>query len=259
MPKISGAKLKAVEVPLPPLDEQRRIAAILDKADAVRRKRREAIALTEDLLRSTFLDMFGDPVTNPKGWETEPLKGFCTITTGNTPSRAESKNYGQFIEWVKTDNISEESVTVAPASESLSELGFRRSRHVEAGAVLMACIAGSLSSIGKVAIADRPVAFNQQINALTPTQERVTTEFLYVLLKFGQRRVQDISTGGMKGLVSKGRLSTLRLMLPPMARQRSFTPVFEQYRSLRRKLGAAEAAEFDLFHSLVQRAFRGDL
>jgi type I restriction enzyme S subunit len=65
--------LKRIYVPLPPLAEQRRIAAILDKADALRRKRQEAIALTEQLLRSTFLEMFGDPVTNPKRWPTRPV------------------------------------------------------------------------------------------------------------------------------------------------------------------------------------------
>ena len=57
----------AIEIPLPPLEEQKRIAAILDKADAVRRKRQQAIELADQFLRSVFLDMFGDPVTNPKG------------------------------------------------------------------------------------------------------------------------------------------------------------------------------------------------
>jgi type I restriction enzyme S subunit len=60
--------LERLSLLLPPLDAQHRIAAILDKADAIRRKRQEAIALTEQLLRSTFLEMFGDPVTNPKRW-----------------------------------------------------------------------------------------------------------------------------------------------------------------------------------------------
>ncbi|MDE5114747.1 MAG: restriction endonuclease subunit S [Trichodesmium sp. St15_bin1_1] len=61
--------IKKLKIPLPPIDEQRRIAAILDQADAIRRKRQQAIALTDELLRSTFLEMFGDPVINPKGWE----------------------------------------------------------------------------------------------------------------------------------------------------------------------------------------------
>ena len=60
-------KLKRLQIPLPPLDEQKRIAGILDAADALRAKRREALAQLDTLLQSTFLDMFGDPVTNPWG------------------------------------------------------------------------------------------------------------------------------------------------------------------------------------------------
>jgi type I restriction enzyme S subunit len=68
--RIPKAFLAELDIPLPPLPEQRRIAAILDKADALRAKRREAIAKLDHLLQSVFLDMFGDPVTNPKGWPT---------------------------------------------------------------------------------------------------------------------------------------------------------------------------------------------
>ncbi|NJO98470.1 MAG: hypothetical protein HC764_22760, partial [Pleurocapsa sp. CRU_1_2] len=76
--------LKRVKIPLPPLEEQKRIAAILDKADAIRRSRKEAIRLTEELLRSTFLDMFGDPVTNPKGWNLGKLSDVCKKISDGT-------------------------------------------------------------------------------------------------------------------------------------------------------------------------------
>ncbi len=65
--------LKSIKIPLPPLEEQKRIAAILDKADGIRRKRQQAIAMADEFLRSVFLDLFGDPVTNPKGWEVKRL------------------------------------------------------------------------------------------------------------------------------------------------------------------------------------------
>ena len=74
--------LKEVEIPLPPLEEQKRIAAILDKADALRRKRQQVIDLTDQLLRSVFLDMFGDPVTNPKGFEVNPFSECIKGITG---------------------------------------------------------------------------------------------------------------------------------------------------------------------------------
>jgi len=79
------SEIKKCKIPLPPLEEQRRIAAILDKADGVRRKRKEAIRLTEELLRSTFLEMFGDPVTNPKGWEIVKLGRKITNMVGTHP------------------------------------------------------------------------------------------------------------------------------------------------------------------------------
>ena len=66
-PAVSNAK-EGSKIPLPPLAEQKRIAGILDAADALRAKRREALAQLDTLLQSTFLDMFGDPVTNPMGW-----------------------------------------------------------------------------------------------------------------------------------------------------------------------------------------------
>ncbi|POC15472.1 type I restriction endonuclease subunit R, partial [Vibrio vulnificus] len=72
MPIVNKTTFSELEIPLPPLEEQKRIAAILDKADAIRQKRKQAIALADEFLRSVFLEMFGDPVSNPKGWE-EPI------------------------------------------------------------------------------------------------------------------------------------------------------------------------------------------
>jgi type I restriction enzyme S subunit len=77
--RISRGNLAKLEVPLPPLAEQKRIAAILDKADAIRRKRQQAIQLADDFLRAVFLDMFGDPLTNPKEWRAVKLGDICDV------------------------------------------------------------------------------------------------------------------------------------------------------------------------------------
>ncbi|MCH4540870.1 restriction endonuclease subunit S [Ochrobactrum sp. A-1] len=72
-----------LEIPLPPLDEQKRIAAILDKADQLRQKRRQAIALLDSLTQSIFLEMFGDPVSNPKGLKKKPLGELIKVSSGD--------------------------------------------------------------------------------------------------------------------------------------------------------------------------------
>lgn len=88
--------LTDAEIPLPLLPEQKRIAAILDKADAIRRKRQQAIQLADDFLRAVFLDMFGDPVTNPKGWEVKPLGDVLKLSSGNGLSAKEMDSSGSY-------------------------------------------------------------------------------------------------------------------------------------------------------------------
>lgn len=84
--------LKPLDVFLPPLNEQKRIAVILDKADSLRRKRQQAIQLADQFLRSVFLDMFGDPVTNPKGWSVEKWADILKITNGKNQRMVESED-----------------------------------------------------------------------------------------------------------------------------------------------------------------------
>ena len=96
---------ESLSVPLPPLPEQRRIAAILDQADALRAKRREALAELDSLTQSIFIEMFGDPVVNSMGWDCKPMSEIGRVVTGNTPSREVPDYFGDAVEWIKSDNI----------------------------------------------------------------------------------------------------------------------------------------------------------
>lgn len=89
---ITKGKLEAIEIPLPPLEEQKRIATILDKADAIRRKRQQAIQLADEFLRSVFLDMFGDPVTNPKGFPLGTIRDLVESANYGTSAKADPQN-----------------------------------------------------------------------------------------------------------------------------------------------------------------------
>jgi type I restriction enzyme, S subunit len=97
--------LARYEIPVPRLIEQHRVAEILDKAVAVRRKRRQALIQIDTLLRAAFLERFGDPATDPKKIGKAPLSAFGRVVTGNTPPRTEPGYFGEGIEWIKSDNI----------------------------------------------------------------------------------------------------------------------------------------------------------
>lgn len=239
--KLTKGDAEKLPILFPSLKEQKRIAAILDKADSLRRKRQQAIQLTDDFLRATFIDMFGDPVSNSRGWPEKKISEISVITTGNTPSRAIESNFGCAIEWIKSDNINTPNHFLTLASEYLSETGMTVGRSVPAGSTLMTCIAGSPSCIGNVAMTDRKVAFNQQINAMTPLAD-LMPEFLYCLLLFSKKRIQASSTNSMKGMISKGVLAEIKLIWPSVNLQRKFVLIFKKTMRLREQMNEAEMA-----------------
>ncbi|MDA9347144.1 restriction endonuclease subunit S [bacterium] len=255
---IRKSELDAVEIPFPNIDEQRRIARILDKAEAIRRKREQALELADEFLKSVFLEMFGDPLINSKSLPTKPLSDFGKIVTGNTPPRANPRNYGNHIEWIKSDNINTPEHLLTKSSEHLSKEGMELARTVPAGSILVICIAGSPSSIGKVAIADRDVALNQQINAITPNAD-VDQFFLYSQFLVGQRLIQSASTQSMKGMVSKGKFKEIEFLAPEPEEQQEFGRIFKKSLHNNNILREAHQNSHNLFASLSQRAFQGKL
>ena len=252
---IKIGNLTDAELPLPPLAEQQRIAAILDKAEEIKRKREQAVAKLDELAQSTFVEMFGDPVRNQKGWKTVELKQFGKIVTGNTPSRNDLRNYENgLIEWIKTDNITERSIFISPAREHLSQQGVKIGRTVKKGALLVACIAGSLDSIGRASLTDREVAFNQQINAIQPYED-INPLFLYNLFKSSRAYIQSHASSGMKKLLSKGEFEKIKMIKPPIALQNQFVATIEKVNYLRNQITAFDEQTNLLITSLQNQAF----
>ncbi|MCF9046589.1 restriction endonuclease subunit S [Acinetobacter nectaris] len=257
-PQITREGLQSVKIPLPPLTEQRRIAAILDKADELRQKRKQAIEKLDQLLQATFIEMFGDPVTNPKGWDLFKLSDLGKISTGSTPSRSEPQNYGNYLEWIKSDNLNNNEDYATTATEYLSEKGAQKGRIAPKGSILVTCIAGSFDCIGNLAMVDRQVSFNQQINAITPNCS-VLLEFLYYLMKISKPIIQNASTKGMKGMVSKSKFSEILLPVPPKEEQFQFVQFFKNFDSLKRSHKVFFNDVDSLFNSLQNQAFNGKL
>jgi len=255
---ITKTTLEDLVVPLPPLDTQRKIVAILDKAEATQRLRAEADALTQELQRSAFLEIFGNPVKNEKGWVKKPLREFGEIITGNTPPRERAEYYGNHIEWIKSDNINTPFTYLTRSEEMLSKQGADVGRIAPKGSVLITCIAGSISCIGNTAIADREVAFNQQINAIVPNKS-VNPVFLYHLFRNSQGYIQKFSTHSMKGMISKGVLSSIPLILPPVEIQNSFASIAQQIEEIRNQQHESTYEVSSLLNALMSKAFIGEL
>ena len=245
--------LLAYTVPLPDISEQEHILNVVHKTQKVISGRTEEISLLDNLIKARFVEMFGDPNDNPKGYSKKQLKDTCRVITGNTPSRAVSEYYGEHIEWIKTDNIVSGLLNPTTATESLSEKGMAVSRTVESGAILMVCIAGSIASIGRVCVTDRKVSFNQQINAIVPSDYNIL--FLYVMLQISKEYLVDEINMALKGILSKSKLEEKTFYVPPIELQEQFAAFVEQTDKskvvVQKPLDEAQT----LFDSLMQEYF----
>jgi len=259
IPHINRSALESIIIPEIEFGDQKRIAHLLGKVEGLIAQRKQHLQQLDDLLKGVFLEMFGDPVLNERGWEKPELKNFGKISTGNTPPRNDPKNYDDdFIEWIKTDNITSNAVFVTASAEHLSKAGTQRGRIVTNGALLVACIAGSVESIGRAALTNRTVAFNQQINAIQPA-ENVNPFYLYGLFKLSRAYIQSHATKGMKKILTKGDFERIPMIKPPVELQNQFATIAEKIESLKSRYQQSLTDLENLYGALSQQAFKGEL
>jgi type I restriction enzyme S subunit len=250
-----------LKIPLPPLFEQRRIAAILDKADALRAKRREAIAKLNQLLQSVFLEMFGDPVTNPRGWPEKLLSEVVnegTIVTYGIVQAGEEFPGG--IPYIRTGDIVAGEIVEAGLRRTSPEIAekFSRSR-VETGDIVMSIRA----TVGTTALV--PASLNganlTQGTARIAVGEKNDRNFvLHHLRTIGtQRWIKRQVKGATFQEITLGRLRELPMIIPPRDLQDRFGLICERLNGSATASQSSSAKLENLFGSLQYRAFTGTL
>lgn len=257
-PGVNASKLRELLVPLPPLEEQRRIAAILDKADDIRRKRREAIALTEQLLRSTFLEMFGDPVSNPKRWPIKFLGELATFTGGGTPSRSVPEYFEGATCWATSKDMKGE--VLSDTEEHITDDAIQNSatKLVPPGTILVVVKSKILMHRLPVLVAAVPTCFGQDLKGLS-LRDPGLTYYVARHMRIGQdtllRRARGVNTEGL----TLEHLAEYAVMQPPGEMIDRYVS-FELATTKAARVSRAATADADhLFNSLVQRAFSGQL
>lgn len=266
---LGKADLLSVEIPLPPLDEQKRIAAILDKADAIRRKRQQAIQLADDFLKSVFLDMFGDPVTNPKGWEVKQLKELSSkIASGNTPQGG-SKNYvNEGITFFRSQNVWKNKLLLddvvyidQKTHESMSKSSLKNKD------ILMTKtgrINTENSSLGRAALylgEDGKANLNGHVYFIRLVED-VLHEFVVYILTTKEYRdyIRSVCVGGIdKRQLNKNHLEEFPIIYPPKEMQVQFVEKINITRGMMEKMKVGLYESDRVFNALSQKAFAGAL
>jgi type I restriction enzyme S subunit len=256
---LSAMYLRNLHVPLGGIDEHRRIAAILVKADAIRRKRQQALALADDFLKSVFLEMFGDPHRNPHNY---PVREFDTLLTIPLRNGISPSSKGAVAAGVLTlSAITGEKFDATQIKEGKFLRPISKTDQVDVGDFYICRGNGSPDLVGKGYFASKSmkgVAFPDTMIAAKINADEICRGFFQVIWNSQFVRGQIIeaartTNGTFK--INQTATGGIRIPTPPKARQEMFEHVFRKVHDVRERL----SLEDDLFASLSQRAFRGEL
>ncbi|GAA1791327.1 restriction endonuclease subunit S [Actinomadura chokoriensis] len=267
VPQLNKKDLRPLEIPLPSTDVQRKVADVLDRVDTLRAKRRAAIALLDDLAQSLFLDMFGDPVVNERGWNRVRFEDLLEgIDSGKSPTcldrSAAEGEWGVLklgavtsCRFKPEENKALPSAIAPVAKHEVhpGDLLFSRKNTRE----LVAACALVDETPPKMLLPDLIFRFNFKRDA--PVDRQYIQQLL--VNRHKRRKVQELASGSAGSMpnISKSRLAGLDIELPPLELQHEFGRRVRAVEESRRAHQDSLRELNDLFGSLQQRAFRGEL
>ncbi len=251
--QVSRSHIEEWEIPLPPIKEQKRIAAILDKADAIRRKRQQAINLTDQLLRSVFLEMFGDPVTNPKGWVKVKFDDLGVWASGGTPARKQKKYFMGDIDWYSAGELNTRYVESSIEKITESAINESAAKIFKSGSILLGMYD---TAAFKQSILKSDSASNQACANLNPN-ETLSVEWFYTYISISKEHYLRLRRGVRQKNLNLGMIKEFELPLPPKEKQLEFERICQKILTVDSvNLVHNSSAEL-LFQSLTQQAFNG--
>jgi type I restriction enzyme S subunit len=258
-PAVSDRVVLDLFIPMPSIGQQHRIADLLDKADAIRRKRREALALTGDLLRSVFLDMFGDPVANPRGWDTTTLGSLAKDVRYGTSEKCSVNQTPDSRPVLRIPNVAEGEIRWVDLKFASIESPEAERLALDRGDLLFVRSNGNPEYIARCAVyeSDRPAVFASYLIRVRLERNEFPTYVQAALSMPSYRSVLTRAartTAGNYNISSEG-LRDLRLPIPPSDRIARFGAVRSGIARERQLLQAAEAESERLFFALVHQSF----
>lgn len=257
---LNKKKLASVEVPLPPIAEQRRIAAVLDQMDALRSTRRQAVALLDDLTQSVFLNMFGDPVANPQGWEQVSLTDACTPYSGGTPSKANPANWQGDVPWFSAKDLKQPDLFRSEDTISAEVPRTTNLKLLPSDTVVIVVRGMILAHSLPVCVLRVPSTINQDLKALLPKVDLDAQFLAHCLRAQKSHALKQVSQAahGTTRLDTSG-LAHMKVLLPPLERQQEFARRVAAVRALQGNHEAHLTSLDELFMALQHRAFSGVL
>lgn len=244
---ISGKIVSNLSIPLPSVERQREIAGVLDKTSELVEKRKAQLKELDRLAESIFYDMFGDPVTNPKGW------GICKViekTKCIVPGRDKPKSFTGDIPWITTADLNHLGYTSkANLFLSKDEIAEVKAKIIPKDSVIMTCV----GDLGVVSIAENKMIINQQLHAFIC--DDVNNIFLAYNLSQRKDFMCKMASSTTVPYMNKTICNSIPIMLPPLSLQQQFAERIEKIEEQKQKVKTALEESENLFQRLMQDLF----
>jgi len=248
-PNISPKDIKEFEIPLPPLETQKKIVDILDKAQEIIDKRKEQIEKLDEFIQSVFLDMFGDPIINPKKWGLKKLGEIAKITMGQSPKGSSYNNEGNGTPLLNGPTEFGEKYPVE------KQWTIEPKKLCETGDILF-CVRGATA--GRMNFANKEFCIGRGLAAIK-AHNKSNQNYIYLILKNMYYHFQNTSDGSTFINIGKDKLSDIPIPITDDELQNKFAAIVEKTEQQKELLQKSLTEMENNFNSLMHRAFKGDL
>nr|WP_277604873.1 restriction endonuclease subunit S [Acinetobacter modestus] len=257
---LNKAKLSEVKIPLPPLPEQRRIAAILDQADALRQKRSQAIEKLDQLLQATFIDMFGDPVSNPKGWDLKSVGEISESKLGKMLDKKKQSSENDQYKYLRNANVQWFRFDLSDVFEMEFNEKDRKNCELKFGDILV-CEGGEP---GRAAIWKNDLEncfFQKALHRVRLDMTQILPEYFVWLFWFYSKNggFDDHITVATIAHLTGVKMKAMQIPIPPLSLQEEFQQKLNEIEVLKTTLENSSKLFERLFSSLQNQAFSGTL
>lgn len=255
--RLTSDRIEALPVPIPPLAEQRRIADILDQADALRARRRAALAQVDGLTRAIFLEMFGHPPGNPCRWDIQHLGTLARVVRGASPRpKGDPLYFGGPIPWLMISDVTaEQGSVVTRTKEGVTPAGRDKSVFLKSGTLVVT----NSATVGVPKVLGIDACIHDGFLALLDVDSRLNQRFLYESLLLKRRHLEALAPEGTQKNLNIEIAKRIEVPLPPLPLQLQFAARAAAVDKLKASHRASLARLDALFASLQHRAFRGEL
>ena len=254
--RVPTSFMEELQIPLPLPDEQRRIATILEAADNERRRRLAAMELSNKFLQDVFVQMFGDPVTNPMGWKTIKLSKLGNLDRGRSKHRPRNapELLGGKYPLVQTGEVANAKRYIRSYSQTYSEFGLKQSKLWPQGTLCITIAA----NIAKTGILMFDACFPDSVVGFVPYRKS-DTEFVQHWFAFVQQHLESTAPESAQKNINLEILRDLDVPVPPETLRDKFAHIVQDYERLYLKQQESARQSEHLFQTFLHRAFNGEL